>query len=176
MTSSNNSLYCQLFEETVELAIEEGKHTSSKECVCFVNDMLPPEVIIYLEDIFTDGSTFLEDFWSQKFESTTTDDTMEDTIEDQHICQICERDVTLTRHHLYPKEVHRRCLKRGVSEKDIWNVVHICRMCHSTIHRFYSNDELSKMFYTLELLLEDNKIQKYRHWASAQSSVKSKTR
>lgn len=173
-TTTNSELYSQLFNEIVELAIEENMHKSVALFVSFIYEMLPQEIILYLEDIFPSGSTFLEDYWTERFEEDSDSCVRKEEDNTEALfCEICDRMVKLTKHHVYPKETHRACLKRGLSdEQELMKVILICRMCHSTVHRFFSNDELSKHFFTLELLLEDAKIQKYQMWASSQSAFR----
>lgn len=48
-------------------------------------------------------------------------------------CEICERAwIPLTFHHLIPKEVHAKVLKRGWHTEDVLNdPAWLCRACHS---------------------------------------------
>ncbi|KAF2827592.1 hypothetical protein CC86DRAFT_349195 [Ophiobolus disseminans] len=71
-------------------------------------------------------------------------------------CELCQRDwVPLTYHHLIPKAVHARVLKRGWHTEDKLNsVAWLCRACHSFVHRLASNEGLARGFYTLDLIRE----------------------
>ena len=42
----------------------------------------------------------------------------------------------------------------------------LCRMCHSAIHRFYTNRELAEDYWSLELLLGSDKVYAFAKWAS----------
>lgn len=82
-------------------------------------------------------------------------------------CEICERDwVPMTYHHLIPKEVHAKVLKRGWHEEQRLNsVAWLCRACHSFVHRMASNEELAKEWYTVERICERDDVQKWAMWA-----------
>lgn len=51
-------------------------------------------------------------------------------------CEICERNwVPLTYHHLIPREVHGKALKRGWHTEDHLNdAAWVCRACHSIFY------------------------------------------
>lgn len=86
-------------------------------------------------------------------------------------CELCERvgGLALTRHHRFPREIHKRLLKRKVRTRDeCMSTIQLCRMCHSTVHKFFSNDELADHFYTIDLLVEDERVARYAKWASKQ--------
>ncbi|CAM9438962.1 unnamed protein product, partial [Ectocarpus fasciculatus] len=73
----------------------------------------------------------------------------------------------LTKHHTIPREMHERVAKKLGTPKDVLNqTILVCRMCHSTIHRFFTNKELALEYNTLDSLVEDERIQKYAKWAS----------
>lgn len=141
-------------------------------------------------------------------------------------CELCERSVKLTRHHLVPKSTWPKMKKRlwsaasiieeleqhslqlrdvsyyarGLEERlllrkqldkilgdrfDITylpttitndtirnylaRVCHLCRQCHSAVHRIHSSEwELATEYNTMERLLECKEILKYGAWASKQ--------
>jgi len=84
-------------------------------------------------------------------------------------CEICEREVHLTYHHLIPRAVHDKVLKRGWhSEEQLNSVAWLCRHCHSFVHRVATHEELAREFYTVEMLLEREDVQKWRAYASRQ--------
>lgn len=163
----NEDLSAQLLEESISIAIEDKATSTSLAFSSYIQELLPPEVIILLEEIHGDAS-FLEDIWKERFE-VTINDNENDAIEND-CCLVCERKVRLTRHHVYPREIHKTLIKKGYDAFELnVNTIAICRLCHSTIHRFYTNEELAKSYYTLELLLADPRFYKYAKWASAQS-------
>lgn len=82
-------------------------------------------------------------------------------------CEICERDwIPLTYHHLIPKAVHSKALKRGWHEEhDLNQVAWLCRACHSYVHRMASNEELAREWYTVEAILKRKDTQEWAKWA-----------
>jgi hypothetical protein len=104
-------------------------------------------------------------------------------------CEICEREIPLTYHHLIPRSTHAKVLKqKWHSETMINSVAWLCRLvlnfcsarqmaqrsvyqfryCHSTVHHVATNEELARSFYTVELLLQREDIQKWRAYAARQ--------
>ncbi|ROV98765.1 hypothetical protein VMCG_06709 [Cytospora schulzeri] len=81
-------------------------------------------------------------------------------------CEICGRDwVPLTYHHLIPRFVHAKAVKRGWhQEVDLQNVAWLCRACHSFVHRFAGHEELARKFFSIEKLLEQEEIQSFAKW------------
>lgn len=81
-------------------------------------------------------------------------------------CEICERDwVPMTYHHLIPRQVHAKVLKRGWHEEQQLNsVAWLCRACHSFVHRMASNEELAREFYTVDRICEREDVQRWAQW------------
>jgi hypothetical protein len=81
-------------------------------------------------------------------------------------CEICERDwVPMTYHHLIPKQVHAKVLKRGWhEEKRLNSVAWLCRACHSFVHRMASNEDLAREYYTVERICEREDVHKWAQW------------
>lgn len=86
-------------------------------------------------------------------------------------CAMCERHMPLTWHHLFPREVQKKFLKRGfMTSEQRSNGISICRQCHSTIHRSFDNELLAEQLHSLESLLQQESIQKWVAYASKQKS------
>lgn len=82
-------------------------------------------------------------------------------------CEICGRDwVPLTYHHLIPRLVHAKALKRGWvgREEDLQAVAWLCRACHSFVHGFAGHEELARDYYTVERLLEREEVRAFAAW------------
>lgn len=81
-------------------------------------------------------------------------------------CEICEREhLPLTYHHLIPRQVHAKAVKRGWhKEWELNKVAWLCRACHSFVHRIASNEELAKELYDVDLLLEREDVQRFAAW------------
>lgn len=75
-------------------------------------------------------------------------------------CELCEREMPLTDHHLYPKDQHKRMMKRNKMSRDklLSTITKICRPCHTAIHKLFGNKELADRLYSIELLCEEEKI------------------
>ncbi len=105
-------------------------------------------------------------------------------------CEICEREVPLTYHHLIPRSTHDKVLKRGWHDESLINsVAWLCRyifilndltivpltylvccsrQCHGMVHRVERCEVLAREYYTVELLLQREDIQKWRKYVSKQ--------
>ncbi|RYC65015.1 hypothetical protein CHU98_g1195 [Xylaria longipes] len=81
-------------------------------------------------------------------------------------CEICGRDwINLSYHHLIPRFVHAKAVKRGWHrEADLQNVAWLCGACHGFVHRFANHEELARKYYTAELLLEQEEVRRWAEW------------
>lgn len=81
-------------------------------------------------------------------------------------CEICEREhIPLTYHHLIPRQVHAKVVKRGWhKEWELNKVAWLCRACHSYVHRVAPNEQLARELYSVDLLLEREDIQRFAKW------------
>ncbi|KAI0425758.1 hypothetical protein F5Y09DRAFT_320898 [Xylaria sp. FL1042] len=81
-------------------------------------------------------------------------------------CEICGRDwINLTYHHLIPRFVHAKAVRRGWHrECDLQNVAWLCGSCHRFVHRFAVHEELARKFYTVELLLAEEEVRRWADW------------
>ncbi|KAK0713035.1 hypothetical protein B0T26DRAFT_781052 [Lasiosphaeria miniovina] len=82
-------------------------------------------------------------------------------------CELCGRDwINLTYHHLIPRMVHAKVVKRGWHRADeLQNVAWLCGACHRFVHRFAGHEDLARRFYTVELLLEQPAVAAFAEWA-----------
>ncbi|CAK7240860.1 MAG: hypothetical protein STHCBS139747_002312 [Sporothrix thermara] len=83
-------------------------------------------------------------------------------------CEICGRDwLPLSYHHLIPRFVHAKAVKRGWHRPDeLQNVAWLCGACHRRVHRFANHEDLARHYYTVERLLAEPEMQRYALWAS----------
>jgi 5-methylcytosine-specific restriction endonuclease McrA len=83
-------------------------------------------------------------------------------------CELCTRTsppITLTYHHLIPRSMHVKVVKRGWHLKeDLQNVAWLCGPCHRFVHRIAPNEELARSLYTVERLEEREDVQKWIGW------------
>lgn len=84
-------------------------------------------------------------------------------------CALCHRQMLLTWHHLYPRDVHKKFLKRGMmTQSDCIRGINVCRQCHNTIHRSFDNETLAERLHSLDSLMEQEFIQKWVAYARKQ--------
>lgn len=164
----NSATVTQLLTETLQIAEEESLVADYESFKSFVLEMLPAEVINQLEEILG-SDDFLKEIWEDKYEITEVQEEAEQLA--PGLCMVCERHMKLTRHHVFPRETHKKLVKKGYDNSKINLTIPICRMCHSTIHRFFTNDQLSESYYTVDLLLADEKFYKYARWAALQRTA-----
>ncbi|KAI1763668.1 hypothetical protein GGR53DRAFT_496528 [Hypoxylon sp. FL1150] len=88
------------------------------------------------------------------------------TLADAEGCELCGRDwVPLSYHHLIPRFVHAKAVKRGWHrEEDLQNVAWLCGACHRFVHRFAGHEELARRYYTVELLMEEEAVRRWVDW------------
>ncbi|KAI0836194.1 hypothetical protein F5Y06DRAFT_111464 [Hypoxylon sp. FL0890] len=81
-------------------------------------------------------------------------------------CELCGRDwVPLSYHHLIPRFVHGKAVKRGWHrEEDLQNVAWLCGACHRFVHRFAGHEDLARRFYTVELLMREEQVRRWVDW------------
>jgi len=80
-------------------------------------------------------------------------------------CAICEREETLTRHHLIPRTRHpNKKNKRDFDRVTVKQTVGICRPCHSQIHRLLTEKELERGWNSVEKLRTHPELEKFARW------------
>ena len=98
-------------------------------------------------------------------------------LDDDGTCELCERYIRRTFHHLIPKETHNRYLKKKKLPANIKAVAKeigvdpsmsrawlntygtmICGACHRAVHNAVTNEDLAENYNTVDLLLEHDKI------------------
>ncbi|KAG5979116.1 hypothetical protein E4U55_005551 [Claviceps digitariae] len=81
-------------------------------------------------------------------------------------CEMCDRDwIPLSYHHLIPRFVHDKVVKRGWHRReDLQNVAWLCGACHGFVHRFKTHEELAREYYTMDRLLAEEEVRKFAAW------------
>ena len=116
---------------------------------------------------------------------SNVDDNMND--DDDGTCELCEREIRRTFHHLIPKSTHSKYLKKKTLPENLKMVAKsigveacvskawfnsygamVCRACHSALHLAASNSELAENYNTVSLLLENPKIYSFVKYNSKQ--------
>ncbi|KAK4552755.1 hypothetical protein LTR86_010089 [Recurvomyces mirabilis] len=84
-------------------------------------------------------------------------------------CEICGREhLPLTYHHLIPRQMHAKAVKRGWHKDwELNRVAWLCRACHTYVHKIATNEELAKEWYSVELLTEREDVQKWAKWVGS---------
>jgi len=90
------------------------------------------------------------------------------TLYQSKTCQLCGREMHLTRHHLIPKTLHsRRRIRRRFSRSELNELIlWICRPCHNTVHNALSEMELAENYNSRDRLLENSDIRHFVDWIS----------
>ncbi|EGP83510.1 uncharacterized protein MYCGRDRAFT_88121 [Zymoseptoria tritici IPO323] len=81
-------------------------------------------------------------------------------------CEICSRDhLPLTYHHLIPRSVADKAVKRGWCEEwERGKVAWLCRACHSFVHGLCSNEELARSWGDVEALMGREDVRRWAGW------------
>lgn len=84
-------------------------------------------------------------------------------------CLLCARKVDLTFHHLIPKKMHRRTyFKKHFTKQELASGIDICRLCHTGLHKTYTEMALAKSFFNIERIKADQQLQAHFLWVSKQ--------
>ncbi len=80
-------------------------------------------------------------------------------------CALCGRPELTTRHHLFPRSLHRRLKRRkDARSQDLRETVDLCSPCHIRIHQIFSEKELAGEYHSLERILADARVQDWLCW------------
>ena len=77
-------------------------------------------------------------------------------------CQLCGCECEITKHHLRPQSKSKNKYKS--IKEDPSNLLWVCRSCHDQIHALFSNNELRDLYFTKELLLDNDNFRKFVEW------------
>lgn len=80
-------------------------------------------------------------------------------------CELCGRTASLHKHHLRPKA---RKPKKNLSRK---SVAWFCEDCSAQVHTLFSRKELTRRYFTVDLLKENMAVQKYIDWVRRKKIV-----
>jgi hypothetical protein len=165
--------------ESVAASVETGEMLSSGEALSLFQDAGLQTAGLDEEDLVDIAET-IEVLTKGNPQEEEEEDEEGELIDDGS-CEMCERFVSKrTFHHLIPKEMHARYLKRkslpenleqlkGAQCTRLWLNNHgvlICRSCHWAIHKAEPNNILSMSYNTLDRLLEHPKIRAFAKYNS----------
>ncbi|KAF4322030.1 hypothetical protein BBO99_00004345 [Phytophthora kernoviae] len=74
------------------------------------------------------------------------------------LCEMCERPMNLTAHHVIPRVTHAKYLHKGYTREFLNTCIMICRQCHSKIHSVEDNKTLAREYNTLDKIMQHPKI------------------
>lgn len=84
-------------------------------------------------------------------------------------CELCNRAIPLTFHHLIPRKMHRRPrFKKAYTRDELNQGIWVCQACHRGIHKLFDEMTLARDFNTLDKLLADPAVQKHIAWVGKQ--------
>ena len=116
--------------------------------------------------------------WTDDEEDSEEDEDVADEL-GKNECEMCEREMPLTFHHLFPKKIHRRLQEKkghggeskGIPKAELRTCgIMICRPCHSMLHRSYDHATLAERLNSLDKILQEERIQEWVEWARKQRS------
>ena len=83
-------------------------------------------------------------------------------------CELCERRMPLTRHHLIPRSQHGALRARGVTQAHLARTLACCRQCHNAVHAAADEATLGASYDSREALLRHPAIARFVAWAAKQ--------
>lgn len=85
-------------------------------------------------------------------------------------CEFCGRLKELTFHHYIPKKLHNNKLFRKLYDVEYMRThgVDLCKDCHKTIHKFFTEKELGKNYNDKNKLFSDKRIRDFVAWIKKQ--------
>ncbi|KAI1371635.1 hypothetical protein F4677DRAFT_306589 [Hypoxylon crocopeplum] len=88
------------------------------------------------------------------------------TLRDAQGCEMCGREwVPLSYHHLIPRYVHGKAVRRGWHRaEDLQSVAWLCGACHRFVHRFAGHEDLARRYYTVDLLMQEEQVRRWAEW------------
>jgi len=87
-------------------------------------------------------------------------------------CELCERTtVPLTKHHLIPKARHNKKVKRDHGDERN-KVAMMCRPCQDQIHKLFTEKQLEREYYTIDLLKSNEDVRNWIAWVQKRPTWK----
>lgn len=86
------------------------------------------------------------------------------------LCEMCERDLPTTSHHLIPKQVHSKkwCKKKFTKEERKNSRADLCRDCHPYLHNKFTHSELARVYNTINKIMANDEVFKFVTWLKKQ--------
>lgn len=91
-----------------------------------------------------------------------------DAAVDPGCCELCERRMPLTKHHVRPRSQHPRLRAAGWTQAALSATLLLCRQCHNAVHEQLDEAVLADTYFSAELLLEHDGVRAFVGWAAKQ--------
>jgi hypothetical protein len=86
-------------------------------------------------------------------------------------CQLCERNVELTFHHLIPRKSHK--IKFIRKKHALLNLntygINVCKDCHKMIHKIIPHKQLALNYFSKERLMQNPQLIRFIKWVRTQT-------
>ena len=80
-------------------------------------------------------------------------------------CEVCFRELPLTKHHLIPVTRHKnKKTKKRHSKESMNEVIMVCRQCHNQLHALICEKDMDETYNTLDRLLTHEGVRKFAEW------------
>ena len=83
-------------------------------------------------------------------------------------CELCERRMPLTRHHLVPRSQHAAHRARGATQAQLSLTLACCRQCHNAVHAAADEATLGERYASRDALLRLPPLARFVAWAAKQ--------
>jgi hypothetical protein len=85
-------------------------------------------------------------------------------------CEMCERYLITTSHHLIPKQIHTKswCVKMFSKDEMNNRRANLCRDCHPYLHKTFTHTQLGKLYNTVALIMANTDVVKHIKWVKKQ--------
>jgi len=86
-------------------------------------------------------------------------------------CEICNRELEITFHHYIPVTLHTNKKFKKLYEKNYLKThgINLCKTCHKTIHKLFTEKELGNTYNSYSKLMENQKFRNYVIWIKKRS-------
>jgi hypothetical protein len=86
-------------------------------------------------------------------------------------CQLCERNVELTFHHLIPRKSHKiKFIRKKHAQLNLNTYgINVCKDCHKMIHKIIPHKQLALNYFSKERLMQNPQLVRFIKWVRTQT-------
>ena len=86
-------------------------------------------------------------------------------------CQLCERNVELTFHHLIPRKSHKiKFIRKKHAQLNLNTYgINVCKDCHKMIHKIIPHKQLALNYFSKERLMQNPQLIRFIKWVRTQT-------